>query len=240
MNEQDKFLKDLESGEEKTILDLPLEPEKVEEAVEKDDEPEFRNRRERRLAAKLQQERESSIRLAERLATLSEAQKSKEDASEDYLRSVEKIYGTDTPEAVAATELLKSALKGVAEKSKREALEEWRLEQRKAKEEEQKELETLDNMVDELEDTYNVELTPTQKKGYFQLLEKMSPKDENGHVIAYADPNSVWDVFQERIKKTDNRAKELSNRSMVQSGASQGSKLTDDSHARYLRENGII
>lgn len=241
MDEQSKFLADLEPKEGDNLLDQPIIPiteDKKEEP--EDDGMKLRNRREKRLAEKLEAERESSIRLAERLATITEAQKFKEDTDGDYLKGIEKIYGTETPEAVTATELLKSALKGVGEKATERALVQFREEQAKANEAVKNEEKALDSMIEEIEDESNAILTDSQKKGFFSMLEKMSPKDKDGNVIAYADHHSVWEMYQSKTVKTENRAKDLSSRSMVQSGASKESKLVDDSTARYLSENGII
>lgn len=243
MNEQEQFLKDLEPKGEENLLEQPLEPEKDQSTVEvkpEEDDIKLRNRREKRMAEKLQAERESSIRLAERLATITEAQKFTKDTDSEYLKGIEKIYGSETPEAVAATELLKKALSGVKEDAKKEALETWREEQRKASEAVENEEKELDSMVEEIEEESNLILSEVQKKGFFALLEKMSPKDKNGNVIHYADPHSVWEVYQSKSVKTENRAKDLSSRSMVASGSSKESKLEDDATARYLKEIGII
>lgn len=241
MNEQEQFLKDVEPQAE-DLLEQPLTPEKEEEVPEKpeDDEMKLRNRREKRLARDLQAEREAGIKMAAQLAVYSETAKFKQEAGDDYLKSVDKIYGSETPEAVAATELLKSALKGVGEKATERALERFREEQSKAQEAVKNEEKQLDSMIEEIEDDNNLILTADQKKGFFSLLERMSPKDTAGNVIHYADPNAVWEVYQSKSKKIENRAKDLSSRSMVQSGASKDSQLEDDATARYLKEQGII
>lgn len=240
--EQDKFLKDLDPKTEEGILDLPIELEKapIEEKREDSDEMKLRNRREKRLAEKLQAERESSIRLAERLATITEARNFKSETEQDYLKSVEKIYGNATPEAVTATELLKSALKGMSAEAVKQARAEAREEQEQATRDVRDAEKELDSMVEEIEDENSTILNDTQKKGFFTLLERMSPKDDEGNVIHYADPHAVWEVYQSRTQKTDNRAKDLSSRSMVQSGSSKGSKLEEDVAERFLKENGII
>lgn len=237
MDEQEKFLKDLEPSEE-SILDLPLEPEKEEEKAEEkeEDEGELRNRRERRLASKLQAERESSIRLAERLSVLTEAKSST--VEDDYLKSVEKIYGTDKPENVMATEILKSALKQAEDRGVERAISAFREERAKETQAVAEEEQNLDKMIDDLEDTYNLDIPESKRKEFFKTLEKMSPKDDDGNVINYADHHAVWEIVNQ--KKIDNRAKDISSRSMVQSGASKESKLNDDSTARFLRENDII
>lgn len=253
MNEHEKFLNNLEEDNvELDILEQPLTPEAptpteeepeapVDDTEDDGDEPKAKNRRERRLLKKLQDERESASFLAGKLAARSEAERAISEES-DYLKAVESIYGQATPEAQLATDLLKKALVGMRDDAKRAALDEWRSERQKELEETRQAEEQLDAIVDELEDTYDVALTPTQEKSYFQLLQKMSPKDRSGNVIEYADPHAVWEIFQEKItsKRTDNRAKDLSARSMVNSGASKDSTLQDDTTARALQELGII
>ncbi len=105
---QEEFLKDLEPDVKPDVFSEPLstEGEAAKPAEEpEEDKEEARNRRERRLQAKLQAERESNIAQAARIATLTEVQKLRAEEPEEYLKQVERIYGTNTPEATEATEL---------------------------------------------------------------------------------------------------------------------------------------
>lgn len=263
MSEQNRFLESLDDDQNRSvdILDQPLMPEgesKPEEGKEgegatgaaegvddeKDEDGELkpRNRRERRLVKKLQEERESSIFLAGKLEARSEAERVVTEES-DYLKAVERIYGTDSPEAVLATDLLKKAIIGARDEAKAQAIAEMRAERAREKEETSAANRELDSFIEDIEDTYDVTLSEPQQRGFFELLRKMSPKDPTtGQVVAYADPHAVWDVFQDRLKKkgTDTRAKNLASRSMVQSGASKESNLQDDTQTRFLKDNGII
>lgn len=250
MTEEKSFLEELEEQQkggnfEEPLTEAPQEAEAPE--TEKDEEdpenqPEsVKDRRHRRLEAKLAAEREANIALNERLKTLAEV---KQTDTEDYLKNVERIYGTDSPEAQTATELLKNALKSVEDRAHQRALEDFRAERAQEKAEVSKEEDNLDSMLDELEDEHGVDLTSTKaestRKAFFTLLEKMSPKDSNGNIIAYADHNAVYDVFKEKLsKKPENPAKALAARSMTQ-GASAGSNLSDTSAEQFLKENGII
>lgn len=270
MNEQDQFLKDLDNDQtrEVDILDQPLNaPEKEdkkeeggeptgeeggegkqkeegeeddEDGVVKDIKP--RNRRERRLVRKLQEERESSIFLAGKLEAREEAKRTVNSEEADYLAAVDRIYGNETPEAQLASDLLKKAIIGARDDAENRAYERIKAERQKELEEQRKAESELDNIVDDIEDTYDVTLSEPQERSFLQLLQKMSPKDKNGNVISLADPHAVWEVFQDKLKskRTDNRAKVLSDRSMVQSGASKDSKLQEDTAARFLQESGII
>jgi len=241
--EQEQFLDELK--DDKNILDIldkPLIPEQEEkrEDVDPENAPEsVKDRRHRRLEQKLQAEREANIAMAARLETLAESTKVATDA--EYLKSVERIYGTDTPEAQAATEILKNALLGVKQEARDEALQTFRQEMEQSSQEVAKESQTLDAMVEELEDEHGVTLTPEVQKGFFTLLERLSPKDRDGNVIEYADHHAVWDEYQERLKrKPDNRAKELSARSMIQGASGSDSKIQQSAEERFLKEHGII
>lgn len=261
MNEQEKFLNDLGSDQnngEVDILDQPLDGSttaKVEETTEEggttteeatgdedgDDVLKPRNRRERRLLRKLDAERGSSMFLAGKLEAREEARIAVTEES-DYLKAVERIYGMDTPEATLATDLLKKAIVGAREDAKRLAIEEIRRERQQEVEAEKAAQREFDTIIDDIEDTYDVTLTDVQEKGYFDLLRKMSPKNDAGQVVKLADPHAVWEIFQDKLKSkgTDNRAKTLSSRSMVRSGSSKESTLQGDTTARFLQESGII
>lgn len=271
MSEQNKFLEDLgnDQNREVDILDQPLDPAAAKEEGKQEDgatgeegdggvhkeegaegeegdglgkDVKPRNRRERRLVRKLQEERESSIFLAGKLEAREEAKRAVGSEEADYLGAVERIYGTETPEAQLATELLKKALVGVRDDAEARALAKYREERQQEQEAQRKAESELDNIVDDIEDTYDVTLTEPQERSFLQLLQKMSPKDKNGNVISLADPHAVWEVFQDKLKGkgTDNRAKTLSARSMTQSGAAKDSKLGEDATTRFLQESGII
>lgn len=248
-NESNEFLKEFDPVQKPDdLFEAPLAPAAPEKevVVEEDKAKEERgNRRERRLQEKLAAEREAGIALAARLQALTEAQKLQRDvASEDYLKVAEQIYGNQTPEQAAATELLKKALTGAEERAYARAMEAVREEQRKQREEQQKEESVLNDMVEDLEDTYNVDLTGNEqlRKNFFQLLNKYSPKNKDGSIAAYADHHTVWEALQERSKRseTSTKSKELAARSMTRPGSSGESKLQEDSHFKWLKENGLI
>ena len=238
MNESEQF-----AQENQNILDQPLAPEAVEaeeEKVEDEPEEEPKNRTERRLREKLERERIANIELNAKYQALSEAQKFKQEETDPY-DVVAKIYGTDTAETQAATELLKTALKGVEERARTSALEELRQERQREQEEVRQASERLDSYIEEIEDEYNVSFSPQMQKSYFTLLEKMSPKDSDGNIIEYADPHAVYEIFSEKLqKRTDSKAKDLSSRSMVSGNSGSQSVIEDDAAKRLLREAGII
>jgi len=248
MNEQEKFLESLNVEPQDDILTRSINPEAPEattpEVPEKEEDEEAdgvspRNRRERRLMKKLDAERSSSMQLADRLKVVEDARSSSEE--KDYLKSIEKIYGNDSPEAQVATSLLKNAIIGARDEAKSLAIAEMRAEREAEKNAIVKAEQELDDIIDEIEESQNVTLTAAQEKGFIQLLQKMSPKDRNGTVIEFADPSAVWDVYKDKLtKRTDTRAKDIAARSMTQGGAPQASTLPTDATARALQAMGII
>jgi hypothetical protein len=238
---QEEFLKDLNPDNKPDVLTAPLTP-PAEQATEEQetDEDKF-NRRERRLQSKLQAERESAIALAARLEALTEAQKFRQDSEpEEYLKAVEKIYGTSTPEATEATELLKTAIQGAERRATERALEQFREEQRDEYESVAVEERNLDEMVESIEAQTGRDMDDQERQGFFQLLERLSPKDRDGNIIEYADADAVWEELQARKQVQPSRARDLAARSMVRTGASTNTSVEDTSNERWLRENGII
>ena len=251
MSEQSEFLKDLDIKDDNfgSDLNVDIDVDKKTDDIPKDSledlEMKLKNRRERRLSEKLQAEREANIALNARLQGISESQRLREDSQQgEYLKLVEKIYGNTTPESAEATELLKKAIEGAKQSAKQEALDEFNRLQSQKNEELQKEERELQSMLEGLEDQYNIDLTSQSsqdKKSFLTLLEKLSPKDRDGNIIAFADANTVYDIYQsQKDKSTTSRAKELSNRSLTQSGSSTSSNLEQSTVERFLKENGII
>lgn len=242
--EQEKFLEQFgEDTSQSDPFNEQIGEQPVTQKVDEDPTGDLtpKNRRERRLAEKLETERKAAIELAERLQKLEQAKETRE--SPDYIKSIERIYGTETPEAREATELLKHALLNLEESASERAYNRLAEEQRE-RERAQKEAETqLTSMLEDIEDSYNVDLLENEavRTSYLKLLEKMSPKDRDGNILEYADHHAVWEVFQtKRADKQQNRAKDLANRTMEGSGTANDTKLQDDVMQRFLRENGIL
>lgn len=269
MSEQEQFLEDLEPKDKKEnklhdLFESPLQSEsgdgknvvQPEKGDEEEDpaNPKSRDNREARRAKKaLQDERQASALVArnladatERLERITGAQKAAGESNVDYLKSIERIFGTDSPEAVAATELLRQAFQGVEESAYKRSLETIRAEQREAQEAVSREESNLDSMVEEIEDEYDVDLSSSKgaelRKAFFKRLERLSPKDADGNILHFADHRAVWEDLQTQIqKRTDNnRAKDLSARSMVNSNSSGDSKLKQTAEEKLLKEYGIL
>lgn len=219
--------------------DAPVEP-KVEDIEEIPED--LKNRHVRRLEAKVQAEREANIALAARVEVLSEAQKLRENTGtsgwEDKAR---RIYGNDKPENAAASDLLVDSIREATQRVREEVLEETRRERQERAQEEDKEVQTVNSYIEQIEDQYGVDFTSSdsareKQKDFRDLWFKLSPKDSNGEVKDYADPFEVFEIFNQR---TNNRAKDLSSRGMVRSSTVE-TGVSDDATTKYLRDNGII
>ena len=238
MSEQTEFLKDLDVKPE-DILDKPIVDVKTEEVETPDDtEQKLKNRRERRLNERLQAEREANIALNARLETLAEA-KNLGGEEADYLKRVRAIYGDATPEAKEATNILIEALQGLENTAVRKALDKVEEERGNESKAVRKEEMNLDDIEDHVEEEYGINMS-AEGSAYFTLLEKLSPKDDDGNIIEYADPDATAELYLSRKERSSSRAKELASRSMTRGGASEGSKLETDSVERFLKENNII
>ena len=241
MDELNSFLKDLGVPEE-SILDKPLNDEP---APEKEDESEneevHKNRYTRRREKEAQRLRDEVIQLNERVKVLSEVGRFKEEVGDDELKKVEAIFGTDTPEKLAATNILKEALSGLSERTKQETLRE--IESRQGEDTEaQKEADSeVDDFLDRVEEDYDIDMSDENvRKGYITLMEKMSPKYDDGNIKEFADPDAVAETFLALQKRQgSSKARELASRSMTHSGESQSSRLPQNAIDRFMEENGL-
>lgn len=242
----DEFKKPEESNDPFAFLEKPVEKPVVETTEPEspvEGTPEPRNRREKRLMEKLQSEREAAIALAAKLDAITQSQESRKSEEAEYLTVAERIYGNSTPELREASELLKTALNGVKEEAKREALAEYQRIRQQELEAVSKAEGRIDSMLEELEDEFNTDLTSgAHRTEFLKLLEKMSPKDSEGNIVEYADHFAVWDIYQDKLNrnKAPNPAKDMAARGMVQSAGANNTNLTNETHERWLRENGII
>lgn len=236
--EETSFLDDVlvEEKEKPNPLDepiVPVKPAKAEEDDKDEDEDEDEaddataikprdNREARRAKEQLRKEREDNAFMAGRLEAMGEAARTASSSeAADYLKQVERIYGTNTPEAAEATRLLQEALKGVHESAVEKAYERFNEDKKREATELKEARERLSGMVEDVEDEFNITMTPALQTSFFNLLQRMSPKDASGQIIEYADPFAVFESLQTRIqtRKTDTKAKDIASRSMAQSAS---------------------
>jgi hypothetical protein len=176
-SEQEQFLSDLDIKKEDDVFEKPIveteTPEiKEGEEVETEDKPQLVNRKIRRDLARGQRYREEALVLGERLKTLSEVSKFREEAGDDHLKEVEAIFGTDTPEKLAATNILKKSLEGMSERAVQKALEQVESRQSSETQAVREEEDNIDNMLERVEDETDLDLSEGGKdrNGYLTLL----------------------------------------------------------------------
>lgn len=251
MSETLDFLKNIEPGTPDTFNQELVEPEQknsqdeskeAEEQKEEKSSMNLRNRRERRLASQLTQKNEENIALNARLQAIEDAQRTRNSSDADYLKVLEKIFGT-TPETIESTEILKKAFSDMKESAAREALEQFRRESEKERQAVAQAEKKLDTIIEDVEDEYNVDLTSDTplRRGFLKALEKASPKDRDGNIVDYADGQAIFELFNKSRERMNNsQAKDLASKSMTPSGQSNPSSLQEDATVRFLKENGII
>ncbi len=236
MNEIDKFFSGLptenkqmqEIVEDPTKIAVPVQGEPKQKVEGDEGEEPRKNRRHRRLEEQLQRERESSIALNERVKVLSEmvvggGNTPVGEIPGEWIA----LYG-NTDEAKNAWAMQERLLQQATQRAKQEAIEEMQQQQFDAQQQ-QKDFESfIDTELENLEDTYNVDLTsnaPAARKARRELLEmvqQLSPKDEDGTILNFADFGSTFDVYQktqtEDKSEITNKKKEIAAKSMQNSG----------------------
>jgi len=242
MFETNSFLKDLEGDNQdafKHLGDLELDKPEQENSEEEIEE-QRKNRRERRLEKQLQAERENAIALAERVKVLSEVGKFKEEVGDDYIKEVRAIFGDEKPENKAASDILEKTLRKIREDAVKEAEDRFSSRQVSESKAVQDEEKNLDAIMEDVEDEYGIDMSnEAVRRGFLNALEKASPKDKDGDIIEFADPDYVAEKFVER-RKSNVRGKEIASRSMTPSGQSNSSGSLDKSLERQMMELDII
>lgn len=247
MSEVDEFFKDLpsEDKQDQNIFDdKPKEevkaPEEGDKKEENEDEGSFKNRRVRRLEEKLQAEREMSIALNERLKVLAEQQNYIKETKGEVDPRLIKAFGT-TDEGKELTRLFQELLNENAEKAKAEALREIEERQNGVAEAQREEESYIDSQLEALEDLHQIDLTSNapvaikNRKEFLTLVEKLSPKDENGLIKEYADFGTTFEIYKaNKMKSEPSRAKELAERSM-QTSANGNAPQVDNRPMTFAR-----
>ena len=229
----DEFFKKL-PDEDKTQADIFDDKKEVvkEKVADADIDPEqapdsIKDRRHRRLEARLQAEREANIELSTRLKTISEMDKFAKDV-EGVDPNIAKMFDSSDVGKENAIRL-SEAMRSMKEQAKEEAIKEIEENQTKLVQE-QKQYETLiDDSLEALEDTHNIDLTSDAPKArkvrreFLEMVQELSPKDDNGDIISYADFDSTFDVYlKTKTENKDNgRREEIASRSMARSGNTQ-------------------
>lgn len=251
-SELDQFLGDIPNDNTAKIdphVEVPevKENKTPEQEASQGEEPR-KNRQHRRLEEQLRKEREANILLAERLKVASEAQRFSQETGGEVDPRLARAFGT-TEEGKEVSKLFAEVLKETTKKAKEEALRE--IEERQAKLiDQQKQFESvIDSELESIEDQFNVDLTsnsPAAKKTrseFLEIVQKLSPKDEDGSITSYADFGSAFELYQ-NSKAKDNpsttRQKEIASRSMQSSSSiTTGEKDQMDAEEKWLNQAGI-
>lgn len=238
MNEFEKFFDGLPSADQKFegAPETMKAPEEGGEAAKTTIEPTqptenvHKNRRHRRLEEQLEKER---IEKATALAELDAYKKAKAVGAEINLDPrLLRAFGT-TDEGKEVARLFSEVLNEKTSAAKEEALREYEGRQAEAAKEQTKMEEFIESEFEALEDEHGIDLTsdaPAARKARRELLEiveKLSPKDENGEPTAYADFGASFEMYQKTkvaAKEAPTRQKEIAARSMQQSGQGAGSE----------------
>lgn len=148
-----------------------------------------------------------------------------------------RLIGNDTPEKIAAVKDFEKALNGLEEKGAQRALDQIRQSEEAEHEAEVEAQNELQQGFDDIESQFDVDLTsskPTAQKlrsDFVDFIKRVSPKDGEGNVVEFPDLQETFKLFKETRKPESNdKAKELSNRSMIRSGdASVTPQVKDNS-----------
>lgn len=215
------------------------EPEPKEEIVEEKEEKPLPFHKDPKIQRFI--EKEIERRIPQSTETERFKKEVNENAQDDLVKAFEEIIGNDTPQKVNA---LKALGKRLAESDDKvaqraiQALEDQRYEESRAEQQAEYEAqEELTSAFEGIEETFGVDLSsnnPNAKKlrnDYIDFVKKVAPKDGNGEVTEFPDFQETFQLFKDTRKPAaNNRAKELSARSMVRSSdASNTPRPTDNS-----------
>ncbi len=191
-----------------------------------------KNRRHRRLEEKLQSEREANIALAERVKVLAEVGKVSRETEIDP-RLVRAFGATEDGKPTELTRLMNDIILDNRDQAKTLALKEFESRQAEAQKKQAEFDKFVGDELEYLEDQYKTDLTsdaPAARKArreFLELVQKVSPKDDNGEITGWADFDTTFDLYQKT--KSDKAApssvekqKEIAARTMQRPGSGQG------------------
>lgn len=238
-NQVDEFFKDL-PDEDKQVADIfdekkelkTADDSKIPDVKDADTEnvPEsMKNRRHRRLEMNLEVERDARIRAEERLKAMSEMEKFAKETGDIIIPDIAKMFDSSEVGKENALRLSKVILE-TREKAKEEVLREIETRREREIEEQKKYEDIIDTQLENLEDEHNVDLTsdaPKARKArreFLELVQDLSPKDEQGNIVGYADFDKAFEMYQKTSKevtddKSNVRREEIAGRSMQRSNA---------------------
>jgi hypothetical protein len=238
MSQQEEFLKEVKSDipvlNDDQFADLLDKPKKKEEPqaekpISEEDEDKPKARRYRRMEQRMKEIEDMNIALNERVKVLSEAEKYAQENAGEVDPDLIKVFGT-TEDGKQLTSIFQKKFKEVQENAEKSALERIRQEEISAKEEMARESKTIDNAFENIEDKFGVDLSGSNKTsralrdGFIDFIEAISPKDETGEIIEYADFETSFETYKQlaernKPREVSERQRELADRSMTHSGS---------------------
>jgi hypothetical protein len=239
MNEKDKFLSDIKNDspvlEDEVFKDL-VDKEKAENPQAekptsgKDEEEKPKTRRYRRLEQKMKEIEEMNIALNERVKVLSELEKYQKEHEGDVDPDLVKVFGT-TDDGKALTSVFQKKFKEIEERAQEAALSKIQEQEAMLSREDAENSDTIDSAFDSIEEKYGVDLSGSTKQskdlrnGFLDFIAAVSPKDENGEIVEYADMERSFDTYSQlyarnKPREVSDRQKELASRTMTHSGQS--------------------
>ncbi len=151
-----------------------------------------------------------------------EPEKKSETDEDDYYA---RLIGNDTPEKVAMIKEAKARDERLLSQAEERAFNRLSAKEQEALQEDQEAEEELGNAFENIEETYDVDITSNSpqarkvRQDFVSFVERIAPKNSYGEVIDYPDMNSAWETYSEMKRSTaqPSRAKELASRGMSRS-----------------------
>lgn len=136
-----------------------------------------------------------------------------------------KLVGNDTEEKREVLKDLSNYFGTLKGEARKEFLDEMKQQQEAVVAQDRKAQEELDTYFEEIEETYNVDLSSNsatakkQRAEFIDFVREIAPKNEEGEVAQFPDLVRAFKVFQDNTKRpaTQSRAKELASRGLTRS-----------------------
>lgn len=135
-----------------------------------------------------------------------------------------KLVGNDTEEKKEVLRDLSNYFGTLKGEARKEFLAELQQQQEQQLVEDRHAQEELDTSFEEIEETYNVDLSSSSaaakkaRSEFIDYIRKIAPKNEEGEVVGFPDLVSSFEEYQDRSKRVPaSRAKELASRGLARS-----------------------
>lgn len=181
--------------------------------------------------------------ISKRAPQVQEVKEVKKDDEDDYYI---RLIGNDTPEKLAMIREAKSRDERLLQQAEDRAYNRVSSEKQRELDAERKAEEELTNSIDDIEESFNVDLTskdPVARKArvdFLNFVEKIAPKNAQGEIVAYPDMLSAYETWNEtKARPQPSRAKDLASRSMSRSGdavAKPTERITFDNIDSFIEQ----